>query len=142
MQNSTLTLEKLSDMTRDNVNFNGQGVQATLVAGQASQNIDYLLADDCFLAGGQLNVKNANFGDTFNLQVVDKNNILGFGAGLVIQQFVSNFGVCDDKQTKFDKDLPNVAKIITGLCLRVVYNSTGTLAPQVAINWDLYKAKS
>lgn len=140
MQNSTLTLQRLSDMTQDNVEFDGQGVSQTLVAGQSAQNVDLVLADDCFVSGGQLIVKDATFGDTFDLQVVDVSGLIA-PAGTVIKQFVTNYAVSDDSQVKFNKDLPNVKKIPAGLALRVSYNSTGSVAPQVGINWDLYKAK-
>ena len=140
MQNSTLTLEKSDEFTRDNVDYNGQGVQATATAG-ASTNIDYKLLDDCFLSGGQLFVKNAKFGDSVTLQVVDKDNVLGFGAGVVLKQFITNYALRDDQEEQYNQDLPNVSKVIAGLYLRLIYNSVGTIAPSVEMNLHLYKAK-
>jgi len=141
MQNSTFIAKKLEDFTRDCVLFDGIGVQKLLTAGQANQNIDLAMTDDVFVTGGKLRVKNANFGDTVCLQVVDVNNVLGFGANLVLAQFITNWGLVDDQEQQFDEDSPYPAKVPAGLYLRLVYTSTGTVAPNVIMNWDLHKAK-
>jgi hypothetical protein len=139
MQNSKYNPLQNSDMTKQNLNFDGYGKHAlNLTAGQ-THNIDYKLLDDKLLTGASVLVKNANFGDKFHLQVVDVDNILGYGAGAVLLQTITDWGVAEDKQDQGSLEVGYPAKVITGLYLRMIYVSTGQVNPSVIINYHLHK---
>jgi hypothetical protein len=141
MQNSSLQLQQTIQLNGNNVSCNGQGVTDIVPAGQY-KNIDYILTDDCFITGGMLKSQTSNFGDYANFQVVDINNMLGYGANYVISQFLTNWYIGSDKEEQINEDFPYPAKIPAGLALRVVYYSTGTTDVQVCVNYRLHKAKN
>lgn len=141
ISNSQLVSQHASDFSKDTMQFDGQGVSQTLTAGASAQNIDYCLTSDEYLTGGKALVLNPNFGDNVSLQVVDKNNVLGFGAGAVLNQFITSWFIQSDKQDQFNLDLAYPARMQTGLCIRVIYNSTGVIAPKLAVNWYLHRPK-
>lgn len=129
-----------NDFTADKLNFNGQGVQGSAAA-NTTTNIDYTLTDDNLLQGVQLYAKTAVFGDTVTLQVLDTANGTFTGTpNALLNQFATNWGLRDDAQIQLDKTLEYPAKILTGMVVRCVYRSTGTLsAVKVLINYDLHK---
>jgi hypothetical protein len=142
MQNSTLTVQTTDEMQSTNVNLDCQSASGTITAGGPG-NIDLILTDDCFITGGDLITNGAVFGDFATMQVVDVNNILGKGAGLVLGQYVTNWVMKADAvgaQLQCELRSPYPAKIPAGLALRLVYNSTGSNNVQVAINYILHKA--
>lgn len=139
MNNSGLSINKVEMFASDNVRFDGKGVLDTAIAG-TTHNVDLIMTDDVFLTGGILRTDNAEFGDYADMQVVDKNNILGNGAGLVINQFVTKWYMRSDAQQQFETSLPYPSKIFAGLCLRLVYHSTGSVDVKVVMNYELHRA--
>lgn len=164
MKNSKLFINQTCEFSRQNVNYNLQGVLGSVPAGTTG-NVDLLMADDNFLCGGQLAVKGGVFGDTCNMQVVDRDMMLQnvpvtkddgsiqmyVAAGVpltygmipgypMLNQFVTNCQIMDQAQKQEQFLLPYVAKIIAGLYLRMVYTSTGTEPVLVSANFELHKA--
>lgn len=115
-----------------------KGFTGTATAGQ-SNNIDYKLTEERYINGTQIILSNQNFGDTIKFQVVDKDNILGYGAGVVLDEFASTWNVTSDKQDQGVYVLSYPAKIIANLYIRLVYNSTGGSDVSVAVNLFLHK---
>jgi hypothetical protein len=126
----------IDDFDKSKLTFDAQGVSATMTAGGAG-NLDYTLTDDCLITGVELIVNNGNYGDTVSFQVIDPTGFTGYPAGSVLDQFATNWNVAPIADTQFDIIYP--AKIIAGLALRLVYTSTGTNNPFVAINYKLHK---
>ena len=139
MINSTLKLSQLAHFASTNVNKNGQGVIFTALAGQTT-NGDYKLVDDCFITGGILSTLTSTFGDSTTFQVIDIDNIMGYGANVVLGQYITNWYMRSDTQLQIDESIPYPAKIYTGLYLRVRYTSIGATDVQVIVNYRLHKA--
>jgi hypothetical protein len=98
------------------------------------------MTDDCFLTGGILRTNNAVFGDYCDMQVIDKDNVLGYGANVVLNQFVTKWYMRSDAQEQFEKSLPYPSKLLSGLYLRIVYHSIGSVDVDVAMNYELHRA--
>lgn len=130
---------KNTDLTKQNLNFNGNGKHALNLTFGQSHNIDIQLTDDSLLTGASVIVKDATFGDKFHVQVIDIDNILGFGANTVLLQTITNWGVITDKQDQGVLEAGYPAKIYGGLYLRMIYESTGIVNPSVIINYHLHK---
>lgn len=148
MQNSTYVPKRFEDLNSDTCMLNSQGLTHTATAG-VSTNLDYKLLDDHILTGLELLANSSNFGDTTTLQVVDKDLMLQgiYGAGIttmypaypVLRQFGTNINLPSDTQLKINKQGVYPARIITGLYLRLIYNSTGSTDVSVAVNYVLHK---
>lgn len=132
----------------DAFGYNGQyEVKATGFSGtvpaNATTNLDFAIGnEDRYIQGIHLLLKNHAFGDTANLQVVDVDNVLGGGAGLVLKQFATNWSVNDQVQEQGANVFGYVAKIFAGLYIRIVYTSVaGFLSPavQIKLNCLLHK---
>jgi hypothetical protein len=139
MQGSAVSLSKATMFASDIVSFTGKGVFGTASFGAVS-NIDLVMTDDCFLTGGVLRTNGSFFGDYADMQVVDKDNILGYGAGAVLNQFITKWYMRSDAQEQFETSLSYPSKIYAGLYLRVVYHSVGATNVEVAMNYELHKA--
>lgn len=128
------------DFDSRSLQFNATGVQGIAAHGTAS-NIDMLVSVDSIMTGGNLILKNQCFGDTVDEQVVDVDNILGYGAGTVLRQFITSWNVADDVQIQGGVVVPGYpAKIISGLYLRLIYHSTCNITDvNVAVNYLLHK---
>lgn len=138
MQNSTLKLSQLSQFSSSNVNSCTQGVLGMAIAGN-STNIDFKLTDDCFITGGVLITNGSTFGDKATFQVVDKDNVLGYGANTILGQYCTDWYMCADRQLQLDENIPYPAKIFANLYLRIIYTSIGTTDIELAINYKLHK---
>jgi hypothetical protein len=142
MQNSSYNPLKNNELTKQNLNFDGQGKKAlNITAGQVT-NIDHKVVEDSLFTGASVIIKDATFGDDFNVKVVDVDNILGYGAGTVLLQTITNWGVITDKQDQGSLQVGYPAKIKGGIYLRISYNSTGQANPSVIINYHLHKILS
>ena len=139
MNGSGLIITKASMFASDNVLFSGKGVLGTATAG-ISSNIDLVMTDDCFLTGGILRTNISVFGDYADMQVVDKDNVLGYGVNVVLNQFVTKWYMRSDSQEQFVTSLPYPSKIFSGLYLRLVYHSTGGINVSAVMNYELHKA--
>jgi hypothetical protein len=134
-----MTISKIDHFDSFRVNFKGKGVAGTVTAGQTG-NIDLKLTERRFITGLQLLLKDHTWGDTAKLQIVDVDNILGYGAGTVLAEYATDWQVCSDKQDQGIFSVPYPADIATNLYLRVAYTSTGGTNVGVRVNYFLHKA--
>jgi hypothetical protein len=139
MQNSTLKLTRVEEFASNNVNANNQALLFTAAAAQTTTG-DLKLTDDCFITGAVLRTNTSAFGDYAVFQVVDVDNILGYGAGTVLGQYVNKWYMRSDAQEQANENTPYPAKILAGLYLRLIYTSVGLMPVSVAINYRLHKA--
>jgi hypothetical protein len=139
MINSTLKLTQIAQFASTNVNSANQGLRTTCTAGTTT-NIDLKLNDDCFLTGGVLRTDGSAFGDYATFQVVDVDNIFGYGAGTILGQYISNWYMRSDAQEQVNENTPYPAKVLAGLYLRLVYVSTGTSNVDAVVMYRLHKA--
>lgn len=135
---TTYTPTNIDQFSSAALNFRGTGVTATMNT-ETTTDLDLAIYEDRVMTGGVVLTKGSTFGDYIRLQVVDKDNILGYGAGTVLNEFVTNWYVTDDTQAQFPLECPYPAKIISGLYVRIKYTSTGTTAVKLAVNFMLHK---
>lgn len=106
------------------------------VSANSTQDIDYEITQERWINGGRAIIDNIGEDDTVTFQVVDKNNVLGFGAGLVLDEFISGFYVPQDGSLEIALAYP--AKILQGLFLRIKYTSTHASGCKVKCNLYLH----
>lgn len=114
------------------------GTKFTATAGQETIH-DFLIAEDHLIDGALLVVINGALGDKVKCQVIDKDNILGYGQNIVLGEYVKDWYInpSASKQLEYESSYP--AKIYGGLYLRTIYTSQGTESPEVIINYLLHK---
>lgn len=122
----------------DACNFRARfkGISGTATK-NTSTNIDYLIDEERYINGVRLILKNHVDGDFIHFEVVDVDNILGYGAGVVLDRFGDNWYIDEDIKTQPDIIVQYPAKIAEGLYLRIVYTSIG-LVNDVNIKANLY----
>lgn len=128
---------RISEFDAAKLQFNAQGAKASPSL-NTTTNIDLYFADDHLLTGFWVVCTGAAQGDSIALKAVDTDNIMGFGAGVVLKTFASNIYIATNFDAQFDVAYP--AKVYAGLSLRVVYTSTTILgSPFFAVNYKLHK---
>jgi hypothetical protein len=128
-----LELRRNDEYTAARVNFRGVGFTGTATS-NSTTNIDYKLTEDRLVYGGQLILKNQVFGDYVAFSVVDKDNILGYGAGVVLGTYLSSWNVSDDSAVQPALIIDYPTKVLANLYLRIAYTSVGSTAVNVAVN--------
>lgn len=123
----------------DACNFRARfkGITGIAMAGTTT-NIDYKITEERYINGVRLILSDHADGDYLDFEVVDIDNILGLGAGTVLDQFGSNWFVDDSSKTQPDVIVPYPAKIISGLYIRLKYTSTGITNVNVKANLYLH----
>lgn len=109
----------------DGFRFRGKGISGTATK-TASTNIDHKITEERYINGINVILKDQSFGDSLKFQIVDVDNIVGYGAGVVLDEFGTDWYVSDDTQTQGQIILPYPAKVISGLWIRIIYKSIGT----------------
>lgn len=120
----------------DGFRFRGASFTDTVITG-TTKDIDFLLTEERYINGGNLIVEGIGPNDCMTFQVVDKDNIFGYGAGLVLDQFITNFYV--SSKTDLNIALAYPAKINAGLYLRLKYTSSHVDGCTVKCNLYLHK---
>lgn len=126
-------IKKTSELNVDNSVYRLQGFYGEAAASSTSST-DFQMAYEIWVSGGYINVQDGNWGDKLTIQIVDVNNILGYGANTVLRQFVENMCVRSDQQYQCNIDISYVALIPQGLYVRVIYLNTGASAVKFGIN--------
>ena len=118
--------------------FRGKGMSGTGAAGTLT-NIDYKVTEERFINGVRLILANHTIDDNVHFEIVDVDNVLGYGAGLVLDRFGDTWYVNPDMACQGDILIDYPAKIYAGLYIRVVYNSEGETDVKVKANLYLHK---
>lgn len=126
-------VRKESDMDSDKVRFRGVGFAFTAIAG-ATTDGEYKLTANRIIDGTQIICKNHVHGDKVTFQVVDKDNILGYGAGTVLDDFGVDWYLAEDQMDQKPIRLSYSAEIFSGLYIRVKYTSVGGTNVEVKVN--------
>lgn len=122
----------------DNFRFRGTGISGSVEAGE-SGNVQHKLTEERYINGVRPVLKNHEFGDSMHFDIVDVDNILGYGAGVVLDRFADDWYVNPDMACQGDILIDYPAKVMAGLYIRVVYHSTGTEDVEVKVNLYLHK---
>lgn len=121
--------------------FEGNGVSFTAAAnGATASDFKISTAGDpgLYINGGDLFTNGSKVGDYVQVQVVDVDNILGYGAGTVLNEWVSKWYV--DPKGGQSVMTPYAGKIPGGLYLRLIYHNTNLATTvAVAVNYHLHK---
>jgi hypothetical protein len=133
---------KYSPVRRDeygakDINVAFKGVTFTAAPGAETSN-DLEISDDMLLDGARVVVIGAALGDKLKGQVVDTHGVYA-PAGTVLGEYVKDWYMNPASTLQFDFDSEYPAKIYAALSLRLIYTSTGLVAPQVIANYKLHK---
>lgn len=127
------SVRNIFQMDADKVKFRGTGFAFTATAGTAT-TYDYKLLESRLIDGTQLLLKDQEFGDYVDFKVVDVDNILGYGAGTVLDTFGDTWYVTSDRQDQGKVRMVYSAELLAGLYIRLVYHSTGATNVKVKLN--------
>jgi hypothetical protein len=123
----------------DNLRFRGTGVAGTITK-NTTGNIDYKLTENRFINGIHLLIKNHVWGDNIDFQVIDIDNILGYGTNVVLDEFGSDWYINPDKCDQGALRIEYPALLNKDLYVRIKYTSTGTTNDvEVKCNLFLHK---
>lgn len=115
--------------------FQGDCAAAVIPAGGTGV-IDYKMPKTLYIDGAMVLTQNAAFGDFVTAIVVDRDNVLGYGAGLVLAQYVVKWWV--DPGGSMQVRTPYAGKVPAGIVMRLAYNSVGAQDVKVFFNLSLH----
>lgn len=130
---TTVMARRLIDLDADKAKYRIQGISGTATAG-ATTDIDWKFPEERWMHGASFLCKDHVFGDKATVQVVDKDNVLGFGAGVVVDTFAEDFYVAEDQQNQGQITCNYIALVPANLYLRVKYTSVGGANVGVKLN--------
>ena len=126
--------------------YNGQyevkatGYSGTATAGTTT-NVQFAIgAEDRYMNGIHLMLKNHAWGDTVGFAVVDVDNLYGYGANLVLKTFGTNWNINDQVQDQGSTVFNYVARIPAGMYMRLSYLSVGATNVDVKLNCLMHKS--
>lgn len=122
----------------NNFRFRGASFTGTAVASSTS-DIDFKITECRWINGGCLILRNHAFGDSITFQIVDVDNILGYGANTVVDEFIKDFYLDDEKHGQDSIMLDYPARIPINLYMRLKYTSVGNTNVDVKCNLFLHK---
>lgn len=126
-----LELKRLEDFDAYKVNFKGFGFKSigTALAGQTT-NVDFQLAEERLIYGGQSVLKNHCFGDEITMQIIYKSQ---GNPDVVLGQYIEDWPVADDVQEQDPVMVTYPTKVNAGLFMRIKYKSIGQTDVQVCM---------
>ena len=129
---------KLNPYAVGSVEFQGVGKSTTVTAGD-TQNLDLkVTSGDRLFNGGMLYTTNAVIGDWIKVQIVDVDNILGYGSDYVVKTFIQKYYVFPGHVMTVKT--PYAGKVLENLYIRMQYKSTGGTNVGLAVNYFLTQA--
>lgn len=107
---------------------------------ESTTDHDLLLPQAFAIKGGVLWAKNIKHGDYVKVQVIDKDNVLGLGAGIVLSNYVEKWMVFPEPALNEVIDVSIGVLPVAGLYLRVKYTSLSgaTVNPDCLLNLYTY----
>lgn len=125
---------------RDKFEYAEDGMIGTATK-NTTTNLDFKITGSKeYIQGGQLLYQNAAWGDYITAQVVDVDNVLGQGAGTVLNEYIKKRYVCPSL-CQAELEVPYAGKIPQNCYLRIKYTSVGTSTDvDVAVNYSLHHA--
>jgi hypothetical protein len=131
---TTHYVRKTSDLDADKAKYKVQGFSGTASA-NTTTNIDWVLPQERWVSGGVLIAQGTHWGDKLCLQVIDIDNVLGYGANTVLDEYVTDFYLVTDSEFQVQLESPYLALIPAGVYIRIKYTNTSLVdAVEVAFN--------
>lgn len=138
MQNSKFAPLNFSEYGAKDLNASFKGINFVAAAGETTTN-DLEIVDDMLIDGGVLITIGAALGDSITCQVIDKDNIFGYGYDTVLGQYITDWYMNPNSSLQVDFTNTYPAKLYAGLYLRILYTSVGTSDVNVILNYKLHK---
>lgn len=117
--------------------FRGVGFIGTADPGTTT-DISIKIESSRAMNGCAVILKDHVFGDKLSFYIIDKDNLLGLGAGAILDSFCENWYLSPDSCGQKEVILPYKANLVAGLYLVLRYHSVGQSAVQVACNLYLH----
>lgn len=99
-------------------------------------NIDYKVTGLKTINGAELFIESPCFGDNVDFQVIDIDNILGYGAGVVLNQFGTHVGIAPSGEQKYI--YPYRSDLVANLYIRLIYHRVCNTDTRVFTNLILH----
>ena len=106
------------------------------VPSNTTQDLDFLVVQERWINGGRAIVNNIGPEDKLTFQIVDKDNVIGLGAGTVLDEFICEYYVPTNGSLEVSLAYP--ARIPAGLYIRLKYTSTHASGCTVKCNLYLH----
>ena len=135
MPTTSLYVRRVSELDADKAKFRIQGFNGTAQVSNTT-SIDWVLPEERWISGAVLLAQGTHWGDKICLQIIDKDNILGFGVNVVLDEYVTDFFLVTDAEFQVQIDCPYVALVPSGVYIRLKYTNTSPL-DQVEIAMNL-----
>jgi len=121
--------------------FKGDAVSGTATK-NSTTNIDYAVSESgLFISGAEFIYKDSVWGDYVECQIIDLDNVLGYGAGTVLSQYVKKWYL-DPSKSSIRVESPYAGSLPDGVYVRVKYHSVGTETdPSALINYFMHDSK-
>jgi len=132
----------------DNLLFRGQGIKGTALKATMDgetlvptvTDLDWVVPEDRLINGTRVMLQNQHFNDFAQLMIYDLDNVLGFGAGVLLNQFAMDWNFVSDQEDQGLFILPYPARLFAGLYVRFRYTAHGTSEDVgIKINYILHK---
>lgn len=124
---------RLSDLSQEMATYRLQGIVGDCPANQVT-TIDWKFPEERWMSGGIFLTRLATWGSKVDVEVIDKDNVLGFGANVVLNLFTKDFYVANG-DSQWSVECPYIALIPANIYLRVTYtNTSADVAAKVALN--------
>jgi len=107
----------------DQFAFAGEGFTATAPKNGSTTNLDFKVTAERYINGIQILCSNTGAGDYAAFQIVDKDNVLGYGANTVLQEFAKTWQIADSNQDQGILQLPFRGKIPANTYVRIKYTA-------------------
>lgn len=124
----SLQIRKVSELDADRATYKMQGFKGTAAVNTIT-NIDWKVPEDRWISGGILLAQGTHWGDKVCLQIVDKDNVLGYGANVVLNEYVTDFYLVTDTEFQVQMEAPYIALIPANVYIRIAYTNTSLLDP-------------
>ncbi len=128
----------MSDFDSSKFHFRGKGVSTTVTT-ETTGNLDYKMPADRWVNGICVILKDHVNGDKMSFQIVDVDNILGGGAGTVLNTFAEDWYVYSDAEVQGVIKIEYAAEVLKDLYIRVKYTSTGGTDVKIKANLFLHE---
>lgn len=128
------------DIRNNDFDFHGDGISGVATKNSTTTFDFKIVEDNCYCSGGEIIVKDAEHGDYIKIEIVDVDNILGYGYNTVLQTYLQKWFV--DYRGKNILEVPYAGYIYRNLYLRLKYTSVGTTNDvKVAVNYSFHLEK-
>lgn len=139
MQNSQYKPSSRAGYSSLDLNLDFKGQKFDLSANTAN-NCDFLVSDDYILDGIIIDTLNHSLGDKISLQVIDKDNVMGYGSNVILKQFATDIYMTPGLTRQVDHQSVYPAKVFAGLYVRIIYTSVHeSTAPTILVRYNLHK---